>query len=160
MDMSDPTGPTSAIVQLAQGAELSDALHDQIVALSERGDALAAADHFAEARRAYEEALALLPSPQMQWSAWTWLQGAIGDSHWFEADWPACREAFRKAVAGPDGLGNPFIHMRLGQCALELGDEARAKDELMRAYMGAGKEIFEDEDPKYLEFLATHAQLD
>lgn len=27
----------------------------------------------------------------------------------------------------------------------------------MRAYMGAGPEIFADEDPKYIEFLASKA---
>ena len=30
-----------------------------------------------------------------------------------------------------------------------------AADELARAYMGAGTEIFENDDPKYLEFLKT-----
>ena len=39
----------------------------------------------------------------------------------------------------------------------ELGNEPRAADELMRAYMGAGPEIFADEDPKYIEFLASKA---
>jgi len=41
----------------------------------------------------------------------------------------------------------------LGQCALELGDITKAKDELTRAYMGAGKDIFQDEPPKYFALL-------
>lgn len=64
------------------------------------------------------------------------------------------------AVTGPDGLGNPFIHLRLGQCALELGDEDQAKDELIRAYMGDGPGIFEEEEPKYFEFLKRFADID
>ena len=34
-------------------------------------------------------------------------------------------------------------------------DEDLAADELARAYTGAGREIFADQDPRYLEFLAT-----
>lgn len=59
------------------------------------------------------------------------------------------------AVRCPDGLGNLFIHLRLGECAFELGQISRAEDELTRAYMGAGREIFADEDPKYFKHLQT-----
>lgn len=34
----------------------------------------------------------------------------------------------------------------------------RAADELMRAYMGLDDEAWLDEDPKYLDFLATVAE--
>ena len=57
----------------------------------------------------------------------------------------------------PDAIGNPFIHLRLGQCQFELGNPDRSADELMRAYMGGGPEIFGNDDPKYLEFLSTRA---
>ena len=57
----------------------------------------------------------------------------------------------------PEAIGNPFIHLRLGQAQFELGDKEAAADELMRAYMGAGAEIFAEEAPKYLEYLATVA---
>ena len=57
------------------------------------------------------------------------------------------------AMHCPGALGNPFLHLRLGQCRYELGEEARAADELMRAYMGTGVDIFAHEDPKYLAFL-------
>jgi hypothetical protein len=42
---------------------------------------------------------------------------------------------------------------------LELGDHDRAADELMRAYMGGGPDIFDEDDPKYLAFLRTRADL-
>jgi hypothetical protein len=54
--------------------------------------------------------------------------------------------------------GNPFLHLRLGQCRFELGDLDRAADELARAYMGDGEDVFEDEAPKYLAFLKTRLQ--
>jgi len=55
----------------------------------------------------------------------------------------------------PDAIGNPFLHLRLGQCCFEKRALDRAADELTRAYMGAGRKIFESDDPKYFEFLKT-----
>ena len=53
----------------------------------------------------------------------------------------------------PGAIGNPFIHLRLGQAQFELKNLGRAKDDLARAYMGGGDEIFKDEDRKYLHFI-------
>jgi hypothetical protein len=69
------------------------------------------------------------------------------------------REAFREGIICPDGIGNAFIHLRLGQVAVELGDSDRAKDELARAYMGGGDEIFANEDPKYWILLVRFSVL-
>jgi hypothetical protein len=55
----------------------------------------------------------------------------------------------------PGDIGNPFLHLRLGQSQLELGNRERAADELARAYMGGGKEIFEQDEPEYFQFLKT-----
>jgi hypothetical protein len=63
--------------------------------------------------------------------------------------------AFSAAMHGPNAIGNPFIHLRLGQSQFEVGNMERAGDELARAYMGDGTEIFSSEDPKYFEFLKT-----
>ena len=61
------------------------------------------------------------------------------------------------AMHCPEAIGNPFLHLRLGQCQFELGSLDRAADELARAYMGAGEEIFEAAD-KYFEFLKTRLE--
>jgi hypothetical protein len=58
----------------------------------------------------------------------------------------------------PGAIGNPFLHLRLGQVQFELGDLTRAADELTRAYMGAGEDIFQEQAPKYFEFLKTRIQ--
>ncbi len=50
-------------------------------------------------------------------------------------------------------VGNPFILLRLGQTYFELGNMKKAADELVRAYMGVGTEIFEGEDPKYFDLV-------
>lgn len=43
-------------------------------------------------------------------------------------------------------------HLILGQAQFKLGNFHRAKDELVRAYIG-GKKIFQRHDPKYYEYL-------
>ena len=59
----------------------------------------------------------------------------------------------------PQGLGNPYIHLRLGQLYCEQDNLDKAIDELTRAYMGGGLDIFLEDDPKYLEFLETKIKL-
>ncbi|MDJ0969985.1 MAG: hypothetical protein QNJ06_08785 [Kiloniellales bacterium] len=61
-------------------------------------------------------------------------------------------------VAAPDGLGNLFVRLRLGQAQFVLGQLDRSADELARAYMGGGSEIFEEEDPKYWDFIRSKLQ--
>jgi hypothetical protein len=96
----------------------------------------------------------LLPEPKTDWEAATWILGAIGDANFLGKDYLAGRENLSMAMHCPDAIGNPFLHLRLGQCQFELGNLDRAADELARAYMGAGDEIFEGAE-KYLAFLKT-----
>ncbi len=138
--------------------ELPDGIHEEIVRLSKAGDALAAERRFEEALAKYAAALSLLPEPKEDWEAATWLFVAAGDAHFLRADFTAGCESLSAAMRCTGALGNPFIHLRLGQCQFEHGQLDPAADELMRAYMGAGRKIFDLEDPKYLLFLSTKAK--
>ena len=82
-----------------------------------------------------------------------WLFTSIAECHFVAGDFVAARRNALKAVRCPGGIGNPFVHLRLGQAEFELGSMERAKDELARAYMGGGDEIFEGDDPKYWRFI-------
>ena len=135
--------------------ELSDATYEQIQRLSAEGDALAEAGRYPEALTKYWSAWGLLPEPQDDWEAATWLLAAIGDANFLGGDYEAGRDNLSNAMHCPGAIGNPFLHLRLGQCQFELGNEDRAANELARAYMGGGHEIFEDQNPKYLTFLKT-----
>ncbi|MGM3276904.1 hypothetical protein [Ralstonia sp. 24A2] len=46
-----------------------------------------------------------------------------------------------------------------GNLMVEQGDCDKATDKLTRAYMGAGLDIFLEDDPKYLGFLETKIKL-
>ena len=139
-------------------SELSEATHSEIQRLSAEGDALANERKYSEAIPVYWQAWDLLPEPKTEWEAATWLLAAIGDANFLGRDYTAGKDNLTTAMHCPNAIGNPFLHLRLGQCQFELGVLDRAVDELMRAYMGAGTEIFKDQDPKYLRFLQSKAK--
>ncbi|MEK6346789.1 MAG: hypothetical protein V4764_04890 [Burkholderia sp.] len=139
-------------------AELDDSRHEQITALSAAGDALANGGDYPGALAKYWEAFDLLPEPKTDWDAGTWLLAAIGDANFLQRDYAAGRDNIGNAMHFPGAIGNPFLHLRLGQCQFELGNLDRAADELMRAYMGGGEEVFAEEDDKFLQFLGTRAK--
>ncbi|MFB3892000.1 MAG: hypothetical protein ACE15C_08250, partial [Phycisphaerae bacterium] len=51
--------------------------------------------------------------------------------------------------------GGHTLVLGLGECSYELGDLDAAGDELARAYLGGGAELFDKQDPKYFEYLRT-----
>ncbi|RTD94648.1 hypothetical protein EJO68_12890 [Variovorax atrisoli] len=135
--------------------QLPDEIHNQIVLLSKQGDDLAQKGDLEAAKERYIAALRLLPEDHIQWNAATWLYVALGDAHFRTGAFDKAHKCFINAIQCPDGLGNPYIHLRLGQVNFESKNLGRAADELARAYMGGGMEIFMEDDPKYLEFLET-----
>jgi tetratricopeptide (TPR) repeat protein len=143
-----------------QPIALSDQTYDAIQQLSSRGDALARAGNYAGAIQEYNQAWSLLPDPKNSWEAATWLLAAIGDAYFLSKDTRKAREAFESVMSCPNALGNPFLHLRLGEALYDDNELDEAADQLMRAFMGAGEEIFAAEDPKYLKFLRTRANID
>lgn len=141
--------------------QLSDEMQDEIDRLCARGDEHADLNRFPDALALYWEAWDLLPEPKIDWDAATWILAAVGDANFLGRDYEAGCDNLSTVMHCPGGIGIPFLHMRLGQCQYELGDHERAIDELTRAFMGGGADLFDDEDPKYVEFLdANRAQGD
>jgi hypothetical protein len=140
--------------------DISDEDYDRITALCAEGDALAKDHHYAAARLKFEEGLRMLPGDPLEWEMGTWIYIALGDVDFLSGDMDSAHDNFISAVQGVGGLGQPFIHFRLGQIAFGQNRLERAADELTRAYMGAGLEIFKDEDPRLLAFLRTRIHMD
>lgn len=134
-------------------SEMADATHRQITQICEKGNQLAQQGDYHNAVEEYFNALALVPEPITEWAASTWILVAIGDTFFSLKNYEKARETLLDAMHCPDAIGNPFIHLRLGEVQFEVGNHAKAQDELMRAYMGAGEEIFREEDEKYFEFI-------
>ena len=144
---------------ISDPAELDDTLHARITGLSECGDQFIADGAYHEGLQSYMDALQLLPDPAENWEAATWLLSAIGDAYYSQKDFQKALEAFSDALICPGGLGNPFIHLRLGEIQYDLQNMDKAKDEFTRAYMGAGEEVFAKEDPKYITWLRQYLHM-
>ena len=138
--------------------ELPPAIAIQIQKLAAEGDDLAARSENEAAIEKYNVAWQLVPDPKNEWEASTWLLAAIGDSCFLSKFFTSGAEALRYATVCPGGFGNPFIHMRLGQCELELANHGAATEHLLRAYALEGKDIFSNEQPKYFAFLRSQAE--
>jgi hypothetical protein len=136
-------------------AELADELYKRIKDLCARGDDQASDGSFSDALRCYWAAWDLHPEPRTNWEAATWILAAIGDANFLAGDYSAGRDNLATAMHCPNAIGNPFLHLRLGQCQFELGNLERAADELARAFLLEGKRIFEQDNPKYLEFIKS-----
>src|SRR5687768_6569360 len=117
-------------------SEMPDEIYAEITRLSEEGNRLSEAAAPEEALKHFRQAWQLLPTPREQWEAATWLLTAIGDVLFLEGNYTEALAPLQTAVRCPGGLGNPFLHLRLGQVQYELHNFARAKDELARAFMG------------------------
>ncbi|NWB95776.1 tetratricopeptide repeat protein [Pseudomonas gingeri] len=144
---------------MSSNHQLDDSVHDSIKLFCEAGDRLAEAERYEEAIAQYNNSWLLVPDPKNNWEASTWILAAIADAYFLSGFKISARETLEYAMTCPGALGNPFLHLRLGQVLLDDGQEDSAANELMRAYMGAGEEVFELEPPKYLDFLRTRAKL-
>lgn len=135
--------------------ELPDDIYEQIERLSEEGNEHSDEGNFPEAIEVWSQALSLLPEPRQDWDAAMWLYASLGDAYYQSGDYSMAKDALFNALNCPDGQGNPFIHYMLGKTLVKLNDEG-AIDELLRAYMLDGVDIFdsdEDEGPDTLQLL-------
>jgi hypothetical protein len=144
---------------MGPAASLDPATHERIVALCGEGDRLAEAGRHGSALAKYADAWGLIPHPKERWKLSTPVISAIADSWFLAGKYDEVLRALEFGMNCPGADGNPFLHLRLGQALLEQGEEDRAAEALMHAYEAHGEEIFEHEDPKYLDFLAARGRI-
>jgi tetratricopeptide (TPR) repeat protein len=111
-----------------------------------------------QAIETYEQAYQMIPEPKEESELAMVVLFNIGELHYLEEEWQLAFEDFCEAVKCKEGLGNPQIHLRLGQLRYRRGEMDRATDEFMRAYMAAGELAFEGEDPKYFELIQSYVR--
>lgn len=134
-----------------ENTELSDADFDQIEKLIEEGNAFYENGELKKALIKYESALDIIPAPKTDWEASTWLYTSIGDVFFSGDNLEAAKDNYYNALNCPDGVGNAYIHLSLGQTQFELEENEKSKESLLKAYMLEGNEIFKDEASKYFE---------
>jgi tetratricopeptide (TPR) repeat protein len=133
--------------------ELPADTFEAIQALCGDGERLMEAGEHRQAFEKLVEALQLLPEPTFGWNAAGWILVALGENAIRAGSFQAAEQPLQDAMWAPGTIGNPWVHLRLGQVRYELGDRDRAADELTRAYMGGGRAIFEGLDGKYFALL-------
>ena len=121
--------------------------------LCAKGDIDADRGRYSDALGSYWAAWDLLPEPQTGYQAATCILAAVGDANFLGGDYTAGCDNLATAMNCPGGVGSAYLHLRLGQCQFELALHAQARRELGRAWHGGGAALFDDEDPKYLQFL-------
>lgn len=135
--------------------EIPEEAYTEIQELCAEGDVLLEMGEFTAAYKNYISALELIPEPKEAFEATTWIMAALGDLYFQAKDFRQVAQVLSDAMHCTGAIGNPFLHLRLGQAHFELGNHEQAADELCRAYMGAGSEIFAKDDEKYFNFLKT-----
>lgn len=133
--------------------ELKDELHEKIVTICSQGNKLVNRSEYKNAIKMFLKALELVPEPRYNWAASTWIYTALGDTCFMNKDYNASKEFLYEAINCPDGMGNPFVLLRLGESLYELGDVDKSKEFLLRAYILEGYSIFYSEHDKYFEVI-------
>jgi tetratricopeptide (TPR) repeat protein len=131
---------------------------DDVARLLAEGEAYLDAEADEEALASFREAWDALPEPKNDQEQAVSVLGALADCHFYLGQWDDCRNAVQQAIRCGADVGNPFLRLRLGQALFELGDEQEAANWLVPAYQTEGRALFEDDDPKYLEFFLGKLQ--
>ncbi len=139
---------------------MDDATYERIAALYEEGEGLTKHGLIVSALGKYAQAWSHIPDPKQRWTLSTSVISAIADCWFMTGKYEEVLRALEFGMNCPDAVGNPFLHLRLGQALLEQGEEDRAEEELMRAYEAHGDAIFAHQDPKYLAFLAARGRIE
>lgn len=133
--------------------ELGRLIYSRIKRHCAAGDKLADAGRFDEAIKKYNKAKDLLLDPVYDWEAATWIFTALGDAFYLSGRYEDAFHNLIEAQKCPDGIGNPFILLRIGQCYYELNDMGNARKYLLQAYMMEGDQIFQSEEEKYFKVI-------
>ena len=136
--------------------ELTDELYNEIVSELEQGDLYAEPGKYNKAIEKYESALNLVPLQKENWEISLHIYTAMADSYFNLGNFQQANNNYEQALKCPDGLGNGYVWLGLGETYYELSNIDKAKDALMSAYMLEGKEIFEDEDNKYFSLIQDY----
>jgi tetratricopeptide (TPR) repeat protein len=122
----------------------------EIKCLCAEGYRLYDENNYKEALRLFYKAWTDIPKPQTDHEEAGWVLTAIGDCYFRTEQWAQGQESLTSALHCPNMKGNPFIHLRLGQCLLELNRPNDAVEHLEQAYLNGGSKLFSNELPKYL----------
>jgi len=133
--------------------ELPEDIYEKIVTFSESGNEACEEGDFEVGVHLWSQALALLPEPASQWEAYMWLNASIADAQYALAAFGDARDSLTRALSGPDGEANGFVHYMMGKSLLKL-EQPNALDHLRQAHSLEGDALFEADDKEGVAMLA------
>lgn len=140
-------------------AELTDDQQLQINNYAEKGNDEMENENYMHAIGWFNKALEVVPAPKDEWEATGWLSASVGDAYFSLENYEEGLNYMNVAnrIYGAEEP-NPFILLRMGQCYFHLGNEEKAKQYLLGAYMLEGRNLFEYEG-LYFDFLKSKVLL-
>ena len=140
---------------------LPSALYQDITNLLDDGDRLLDEGRMQEAVAAYDKALELVPEPREEWDITINVLVALGDANFKMKEYATAQYYYNKAMFCPGANGKGYVWFVSGRAHYELGDEKKAANALLSAYMLEGEDIFQDIEggEKYFDWLKTQVTL-
>lgn len=149
-------------IEPPEDADIDDNLADILDSLAEEGNDLLEQGDFKAALTAWQSALYQIPSPKADKAEAVWFEASMGDIFFSQGAFHEAHLLYDRAISNRsgEGLTNPFILMRYGECCFELGKKRLATRFLLKAYMLDGEDVFRsgEENLKYLDFLLDELQ--
>lgn len=126
--------------------EFPDKTNNEVVALSREANRLLEDDKFEAAIEKWNQAIALLPTPRTNWTICKWISTYIGDAMYEKQRYPTAKASFLYALNSPGGIECGYLHYRVGQCEMKLGNPASGADYLAIAYRLDGGTMFQNDE--------------
>jgi len=133
--------------------QLEKELHTRVREICADGYALFDQHQYSRAIRRFFQAWVLIPKPQNNYVEAGWVLTALGDAYYKNGQFLQSLEALKSALCCIDLEDNPFILLRLGQSAFELGERKSAKAFFQRCLSAGGNNLLAQEDSKYQTLL-------
>ncbi len=124
-----------------------------IDAIAKKGNSVFDKGDYLKAIEIWKEGLDNIKQPHNGKGEAVWFQTSIADAYFMLKEYEKAYDFLMDAKSNISGVGvaNPFVMLRFGQCCYELNKKEEAQEYLFRAYLLAGKEIFEEDDAKYFK---------
>jgi tetratricopeptide (TPR) repeat protein len=142
-----------AEVDTAMNETLPTKLRERVDSLCSTGTQHIRTHRFDAAVLSYTSAFDMLPPPKEQWGLTRPILAGIVDACFLKGDYTSAQEAIdaiRECSSLPPA---PHFHLRQGQILFEQGNFEDAGEELATAFENGGDSVFDNEHPKYLEFV-------
>jgi len=132
---------------------LADDLYEFIVSEIDNGDNEMEEEAYDAALTYYQRALEKVPDPKQDWEISLHIYTALGDVYYNMQDFENAIYSYNLALQCPEGTGNGYVWLGLGQAYFEMDETDKAEEALLSTYMLEGEELFEGDNSEYFRLI-------